>query len=80
MKSYLSEHDDTLGGRVYHARMASGQTQAELADVSGIPLNAVSLLENNKRSPSVKMLERLRQAWPRINLHWIITGEGEWIA
>lgn len=48
-----------LGTEIRLAREAAGLTQEELADRAGVHRTYVSLLERDKKSPTVAMLFRL---------------------
>ena len=48
-----------LGREIRLAREAAGLTQEELADRAGVHRTYVSLLERDKKSPTVAMLFRL---------------------
>ena len=37
-------------------RLAKGLTQSELAEITGISVDYISLIENGKRTPSIKRL------------------------
>lgn len=72
-----NQYNDTIGGRLYNYRMSINQMQKDLADVTGIHPATISHMENNRRSPHVDTLKQLAEAWPGVNLHWIITGKGQ---
>lgn len=48
-----------LGREIRLAREAAGLTQEELADRAGVHRTYVSLLERDKKSPTIAMLFRL---------------------
>jgi transcriptional regulator with XRE-family HTH domain len=52
----------SLGKELLRARKAAGLTQEELAFKAGIARNYVSLLELDRKSPTVKMLVKLCRA------------------
>lgn len=47
---------------VYHARLAKGYTQKELAQRAGISERTVFAIENGYRHPSFALLKKLAQA------------------
>jgi transcriptional regulator with XRE-family HTH domain len=51
-----------FGGELRKAREAVGWTQEELASKAGVHRTYVSLLERDKKSPTLSMLLRLCQA------------------
>lgn len=60
--------------RIYQARELLGITQSEIAFHMGISQGAYSLYEKNRDVPS-KYYDMLAKMG--INVHWLITGEGE---
>ncbi|RVT82196.1 cupin domain-containing protein [Rhodobacteraceae bacterium CCMM004] len=53
-----------IGGRLRQVRETRGLSQRELASRAGLTNGAVSLIEQNKSSPSVSSLKRLLDALP----------------
>jgi len=53
-----------IGGRLKSVREAKGLSQRELAFRAGLTNGAISLIEQNKSSPSVSSLKRLLDAIP----------------
>lgn len=49
---------DTIGSRVRFLREQSDLTQAELADIIGVTDSAIGLYENDRREPSLKVLNK----------------------
>lgn len=49
---------DTIGSRIRFLREQSDLTQAELADIIGVTASAIGLYENDKREPSLKVLNK----------------------
>lgn len=49
---------DTIGSRIRFLREQSDLTQAELADTIGVTASAIGLYENDKREPSLKVLNK----------------------
>ncbi|MFZ5809503.1 MAG: helix-turn-helix domain-containing protein [Chloroflexota bacterium] len=54
----LAGHVD-VGRRLRELRLESGYSLRALADISGLNVNTLSLIENNKTSPSVSTLQQL---------------------
>ena len=54
--------DIDVGSKLKEARMAKGLTQRDLAERAGLTSGAISLIEQNKSSPSVASLKRLLDA------------------
>lgn len=53
------EKDFSLGDVLARARKEAGMTQTELSKASGVPQNFISLIENGRANPTLKVLERL---------------------
>lgn len=49
---------DTIGFRIRFLREQSDLTQAELADIIGVTASAIGLYENDRREPSLKVLNK----------------------
>ncbi len=54
-----------------------GLTAQKIAKLIGIDASAVSHLLNGRRRPGFEVLDKIGQAFPDINLNWLITGKGE---
>lgn len=52
----------TIGQQVYTRRLAQGLTQQQVADRVGICLSHVSLIEADKRDPSLRVLNAIAKA------------------
>lgn len=52
----------TVGEHIKAARKAAGLSQVQLADLSGISINSIISLEQNKHGPSVTTAELLADA------------------
>jgi transcriptional regulator with XRE-family HTH domain len=59
MEDAIDDRGFDLGGRLKAARELHGLTQRELASRTGISNAMISLIENNRTSPSVGLLKRL---------------------
>ena len=51
-----------VGKAIKQARVSKGWTQAALANKAGVSANFISLLEREKRDPSIGLLERIAEA------------------
>lgn len=65
-----------IGIRLQEVRKASGLSQRELATRAGLTNGTVSLIEQNKTSPSVASLKRLLDAIPMSIAEFFATIEG----
>ena len=65
-----------LGKRLKTLRETLGITQKELARTLGVSEMTIRRYEANKFQPDAEVLSKLAKAY-NINLHWLLTGEGE---
>lgn len=71
-----SKLDNEIGDRLRHWRKTVlGMTQEQLAQRTGIHLSAIRKYESRLSLPSGESL--LAIAGTGINLHWLLTGEGD---
>lgn len=59
VKFGTGEQTASLAEALAGARKAAGMTQIELSKTSGVPQNFISLIENGRANPTLKVLERL---------------------
>lgn len=52
-------------------------TAAEFADKVGVQRSNVSHVLNGRSNPSYIFIQKILEAFPKINSRWLITGEGE---
>jgi len=48
-----------IGDELRETRRAAGLTQEDLADLAGVHSTYISLLERNRKSPTVEVLQRI---------------------
>ena len=66
-----------LGKRLKTLRKARGLTLRELADVSGLSMNTISLIERRKISPTVATLSKLAGALGIMTADFLVEESGE---
>ena len=66
----------TIGERLKSLRKTLGLSQKEMAKVLGLSLVAYQYYEGGQRKPNLEKLHLLAQKFG-VNLHWLLTGEGE---
>lgn len=54
--------DELLGKKIREIRGLKGWTMKQIAEISGLNINTLSLIENGKNSPSISTLQRLATA------------------
>ena len=57
-------------------RQKLGKTQKEMSEALGVSLRAYQMYEEGKRKLPPDKMQILAQIF-RVNLHWLLTGEGE---
>jgi SOS-response transcriptional repressor LexA len=67
---------ENMNARFVYVRKYMAMTGIEFANALGIAATIVSSIETGKREPSKDVLIRLAEKFG-VNLHWLITGEGE---
>jgi transcriptional regulator with XRE-family HTH domain len=65
-----------LGKRLKTLRKTLGITQKELARTLGVSEMTIRRYEANRFQPDAEVLSKLAKTY-NINLHWLLTGEGE---
>lgn len=54
-----------------------GLTPSQLADRTGIQRASVSHIISGRNKPSLEVLQKIYEAFPELDLGWLITGKGE---
>jgi len=65
-----------LGERLVMIRKNYKYSQLEFSQVINIKRPVLSMYENNLRLPSLPLILGLDTKFPEINLHWLLSGEG----
>ena len=65
-----------LGERLVMIRKNYKYSQLEFSQIINIKRPALSMYENNLRLPSLPLILGLDTKFPEINLHWLLSGEG----
>lgn len=67
----------TLGGRIKAFRKSKKLSGEELGAVIGVGRGQVSTIENDKSLPTLEGCIRLSNAYPDLDVNWLLTGKGE---
>jgi len=67
---------DSIGERVKHIRTMHNLNQQKFAGTIHISQGRLSEIEKNKCKPSAETLISLSQVY-KVNLNWLLLGEGE---
>lgn len=54
-----------------------GLTPSQLADRTGIQRASVSHIISGRNKPSLEVLQKIYEAFPELDLGWLMTGKGE---
>jgi hypothetical protein len=58
-------------------KQASGK-QKQFSIETGIPYSSLNeQLHSDKKKPKSEFLEKIKKAYPLVNMEWLVTGEGE---
>ncbi len=60
--SFISNDEISVGQRLHEIRMVRGLSMRSLSEMSGLNINTLSLIENERTSPSVSTLQQLAQS------------------
>lgn len=52
-------------------------TPAEFADIIGVQRSSVSHVLNGRNNPSFAFIQKMMEAYPKLNTRWLMLGEGE---
>ena len=69
----------TLPGRFRHVRCSASLSQEQCAEQCGLMSSSISHIETGARKPGAETLVKLLGAFPFLDLHWLLTGEGTWV-
>ena len=72
----VAKYDITIHDRIKKLRTHYGYTLTAFAKILGFSHNYLSEVENRKTKPSLVLLYRISMN-TTVNLHWLLTGEGE---
>lgn len=68
-------YHSSFGERLAILKEREGLKNKDLSSLTGIDLNSISILLNNKREPSLKTLAKLKQAFPQYPWAFFLDGE-----
>lgn len=74
--TFVTQYMTIMNDRFKQILDAKGLNAQKTANLIGIDASAVSHLLNAKRRPSFEVLSKIGQAFPDINLNWLISGSG----
>jgi len=71
--------ETTPGTRLRHLRELLGYKgqQQDFADKVGLTQQSISNMERNKTEPASKSLNKIQQAFPQVNINWLVSGQGQ---
>jgi len=74
--------ETTPGTRLRHLRELLGYKgqQQDFADKVGLTQQSISNMERNKTEPASKSLNKIQQAFPQVNINWLVSGQGQPLA
>ncbi len=67
---------ETTAARLHHVISQLGKKAKSFADATKIPLSTVYALLADKHRPQSDNLEKIKAAFPEVNLDWLTTGVG----
>ena len=68
---------DTINARFRALRKRLDLTIAQMADVLGLSPSGISAIECAQRNVTDKHIRLLASAYPRLNVEWLKSGEGD---
>lgn len=71
----IKEND--FGNRLREFKSRVSISNEELSSALDVSMKTCSQYLNNKSYPSIIQIESLKQHFPKLNLNWLIYGEGE---
>ena len=63
--------------RIASIMQKEGLTNAEFAEKIGISTSSLSHIFGGRNKPSLEVVMRIHKAYPKININWLLYGEGE---
>ncbi len=63
--------------RIIQIMQNEGLSNAEFAEKIGISTSSLSHIYNGRNKPSLDVVLRIHNAYPLVNLDWLMTGQGE---
>ncbi len=70
---------DTISGRLLLIMDYFGLTATAFADRTGVQRSGISHLLSGRNKPSLDFVVKLIDAFPEIDLYWLLTGAGSMI-
>ncbi len=71
-----AEQNTEIGGRIKQTRKALNLKQKDFAQELNISVSSLSEIETGKYKAGIELLEKLVKKY-NVNLHFVITGEGD---
>lgn len=68
--------ETSINQRLIRLREAKGLTQAEFARKVEMLPQQINNIEKDKAGPTVKLLQKILELWPDVNMNWLIGGVG----
>lgn len=73
----LKESQDDSSARLQCVINTLGISNLKFANAIGVSQSFVSLMVKGKSKISRSAIDKIGKAYPKVNIHWLITGEGE---
>lgn len=74
--------ETTPGARLRYLRELLGYKgqQQDFAHKVGLTQQSISNMERDKTEPASKSLNKIQQAFPQVNINWLVSGQGQPLA
>lgn len=72
----MSNYEKNIHGRIREVRLSIKLSLTAFAKMLGFSVSYLSEVENKKTKPSLSLLYKI-SSLPKIDGHWLLTGEGE---